>query len=487
MADDKVVNKQSKTVAAEESVEAAAVSSIGVSTDANLWIQLIGAILLTVLTTCVLHFSNMAINPEKYDDAGHVIVQESYPVPMLRYINGLINQRGPVQWMEVVCFYVVVLFIVLKMRILKRQALWMVQCGPEVSQVNMDNDEELIQLRKKVNDSQWNLKSILMGRLDKGIALWLSTKDVSRVGTWAGTESVRDNGMSDLTFTLSRTMIWAIPIFGFIGTVQGLSSAVGGFADFLSGAAELSAIKGAIADVTIGLGVAFDTTFLALVLVMIVQFPLTSIMRREVTLFSDVDVYLDEHFLSRLPSAEQQAVVIENLEDSIEAAFRRYIPDPDRYEEVFTGSIEKAGTVVQKQFESFTAKYVDARKTATDTEVKALAEALERAHLQATSLAQEYARSADGIQTALQGSLEKAAQAAQGVTQQVASIADIGGKIRELLQVEQAMEKSLSGLAQAEDFQKTLSQLREHLEATDAFCRRMGKPRVITFREEPVA
>ena len=407
-------------------------------------------------------------------------------MPLLRYINGLINERGPVQWAEVYCFFVVVLFIFLKLGILKKQNIYLASAGSDIGDVNMDNDEELVGLRKKIHDQKWNFKSLLMSRFDKGIELWLATKDVGRVGTWAGTESARDNGMSDLTFTLSRTMIWAIPIFGFIGTVQGLSSAVGGFADFLSGAAELSAIKGAIADVTIGLGVAFDTTFLALVLVMIIQFPLTSIMRREVTLFSDVDVYLDEHFLSRLPSAGQQAVVIENLEDSIEAAFRRYIPDPDRYEEVFTDSIEKAGDVVQKQFESFTAKYVEARKTATDNEVKALSEAMEHAHVQAMKLAQEYSHSADGIRDSLQASLEKAAQAAAGVSKQVSTITDLGGQIRDLLQVEKAMEKSLSGIAQADSFQKTLSQLREHLQNTDEFCRKMSKPRVITFREEAV-
>ena len=473
-------------MADDKSAKKAELKTTSVSTDANIWVQLVGALLLTALFAAGLSFSNKAINPEKYDDTGHIIVQESYPMPVLRYINGLVNERGPVQWAEVYCFFVVVLFVILKLGILKKQNRYLASAREDIGEVNMDNDEELVELRKKIHGNKWNLRSILMGRLDKGIELWLATKDVGRVGSWAGTESARDNGMSDLTFTLSRTMIWAIPIFGFIGTVSGLSDAVGGFADFLSGAAELSAIKGAIADVTIGLGVAFDTTFLALVLVMFVQFPLTSIMRREVTLFSDVDVYLDEHFVSQLPSAGQQAIVIDNLEDSIEAAFRRYIPDPDRYDEVFTESIEKAGTVVQKQFESFTEKYVEARKTATDNEVKMLTDAMEHAHVQAMKLAQEYTQSADGIRNSLQASLEKAAQAAAGVTQQVATVTELGGRIGELLQVEKAMEKSLSGIAQADNFQKTLAQLREHLQNTDEFCRKMSKPRVITFREEAV-
>ena len=439
------------------------------NTDVNVWIQLSIAAVLTFLISIGLHYAGKA-------GIGG----------LLGYLNGLINQRGPVQWLELLCFFVVVLFMILKSRIIRYQIQHIYDDTAQLSSMNMDNEDDLQLLRKRIHDEGLDEKSILLGRLDRGLALWLATKDVGRVGSWMGSEASRDNAMSDLTYTLARTMMWAIPILGFIGTVQGLSSAVGGFGDFLSGAADLAAIKGAIADVTIGLGVAFDTTFLALMLVTIIQFPLSSVMRREATLLGEIEVYIDEHFVSRLPSAEQQAVVIENLEDSIEAAFRRYIPDPDRYEEVFTESIEKAGTVVQKQFESFTQKYVDARKQATDDEVQALAGALESAHLKAAELANQYARSADGIQTALGDSLAKAAQAAGDVAKQVDTIADLGAKIKELLQVEQALERAVAGIAGADEFQKTFAQLREHLATTDEFCRRLSKPRVITLHEEVV-
>lgn len=440
------------------------------NTDVNVWIQLSVALILTAVIAVGLHY-----------------LVKGGVGGLIAYLNNLINNRGPVQWLELFSFFVVVLFMFLKARIIRIQIQDIYDDTAHLSALNMDNEEELQLLRKRIHDEGLDETSILLGRLDRGLALWLATKDVGRVGSWMGSEANRDNAMSDLTYTLARTMMWAIPILGFIGTVQGLSSAVGGFGDFLSGAADLAAIKGAIADVTIGLGVAFDTTFLALMLVTVIQFPLSSIMRREATLLGEIEIYIDEHFVSRLPSAEQQAVVIENLEDSIEAAFRRYIPDPDRYEEVFTESIEKAGTVVEKQFESFTEKYVDARKQATDDEVQALAAALESAHLKAAELANQYARSADGIQTALGGSLEKAAQAAGDVAQQVDTIADLGAQIKELLQVEQALERAVAGIAGAEEFQKTFAQLREHLATTDEFCRRLSKPRVITLHEEVIA
>lgn len=443
------------------------VANARANTDANVWVQLIGALILTLIVSLGFYFG------AKVHNQG-----------LIKYVNNLLNNRGPVQWLELYSFFVVVLFLILKSRIISTQIRHIYDDTTQVQSVNMDNEEELQMLRKRIHDEGGDESSIMLSRLDRGLGLWLSSKEVGRVSGWIGSESARDNSLSDMTYTLSRTMMWVIPILGFIGTVQGLSSAVGGFAEFLSGAAELAAIKGAIAEVTIGLGVAFDTTFLALMLVTFVQFPLTSIMRREATLLSEIDIFLDERFISRLPSAEQQAVVIENLEDSIEAAFRRYIPDPDRYEEVFTISIDKAASEMAKQFEELSARYVQARKTATDEEVKALADAMEQAHERAAALAGQYAKSAQDVQATLGESLEKAASAAGIVEQQIATIANLGAKVQELLQVEQSLERAMVGITSAEEFQKTFAQLREHLATTDEFCRRLSKPRVITLQEE---
>ena len=456
--------------AGDLSEEIAGLSGARPTTDANVWIQIIGSAICTVILCVSLHFLN-----------------QTQSIGLLKYINGLINQRGPIQWLELLSFFVIVFFILQKNRILKTQIQHIADDTAQLTGVNMESEEELQGLRKRIQETGGDKKSILLSRLDRALGLWVATKDLGRVSGWIGAEATRDNVMSDMTFTIARLMIWVIPILGFIGTVQGLGAAVGGFADFLSGSAELSAIKGAIAQVTISLGVAFDTTFLALMLVTLVQFPLTSVMRRESTFMADVDVYLDEHFVRRLPSAEQQTIMIENLEDSIEAAFRRYIPDPDRYEEVFTVSIEKAGDELKKQFDELTQRYVAVRKDATDEEVKALAAAMAHAHAQAAEMADRYAGTAREIQATLGESLQKAAGAAGIVERQIATIVELGAKIQELLKVEHALERAMAGIAGAEEFQKSFAQLREHLATTDDFCRRLSKPRVITLHEEVVS
>ena len=477
MAKDKVVEQDKQpgsaptgAPAAELAEEVVGLTSSRPTTDANVWIQVIGSVICTILLCSGLHFLN-----------------KTQDVAILKYINGLVNQRGPIQWLELLSFFVIVFFVFQKNKILKKQILHIADDTAQLHGVNMESEEELQGLRKRIQETGGDKKSILLSRLDRALGLWVATKDLGRVSGWIGAEASRDNAMSDMTFTIARLMMWVIPILGFIGTVQGLGAAVGGFADFLSGSAELSAIKGAIAQVTISLGVAFDTTFLALMLVTFVQFPLTSLMRREGAFMAEVDIYLDEHFVRRLPSAEQQTIMIENLEDSIEAAFRRYIPDPYRYEEVFMVSIEKAGDELKKQFDELTQRYVDVRKLATDDEVKALAAAMAHAHTQAAEMAERYASAAREIQGTLGESLQKAAGAAGIVERQIATIVELGAKIQELLKVEQALERAMAGIAGAEEFQKSFTQLREHLTTTDEFCRRLSKPRVITLHEEVVS
>ena len=477
MAKDKVEeqDKQLDPASIAAPVAEAPVEEIGLiaarpTTDANVWIQVIGSVICTVLLCYGMSFW------AKMHNEG-----------LVKYVNSLINQRGPIQWLELLSFFVIVFFIFQKNKILKKQIQHIADDTAQLRGVNMESEEELQALRKRIQETGGDKQSILLSRLDRALGLWVATKDLGRVSGWIGAEATRDNAMSDMTYTMARLMMWVIPILGFIGTVQGLGAAVGGFADFLSGSAELSAIKGAIAQVTISLGVAFDTTFLALMLVTFVQFPLTSLMRREGSFMAEVDIYLDEHFVRRLPSAEQQTIMIENLEDSIEAAFRRYIPDPDRYEEVFMVSIEKAGDELKKQFDELTQRYVDVRKSATDDEVKALAAAMEHAHARAAEMADRYASSAREIQATLGESLQKAAGAAGIVERQIATIVELGAKIQELLKVEQALERAMAGIAGAEEFQKSFTQLREHLSTTDEFCRRLSKPRVITLHEEVVS
>ncbi|HBA83066.1 MAG TPA: hypothetical protein DCZ95_03130 [Verrucomicrobia bacterium] len=472
-------------------------------TEANFFIQLLVGLLGTLLVA-------FAVFPFK-DTKAH-------------YIYALINNRGPIQYIELYMSFMVAAQIFLKQRIIRNQTRVMYDSPVEL-RVDLNDETQIHALRKNIVNSESYASSITLSRMDRLLGLWLATKDIGRVSGWASAESDRDTSTSDTSYSLTRVLIWAVPILGFIGTVQGLGAAVAGFASFLSGSAELSAIKGAIANVTIGLGVAFDTTFLALMLVTFLMFPLSSIQRREENLFVEVDIYLDEVLISKFPSPEQQPIVIENLEDSIEAAFRRYIPDPDRYDEVFTRSIEKAAGVVEERFANLTQNYevilkdltsklsgsmaavgetlqsslqkvvgdmqsqedvlLDSRRKVAAEEAGKLKGLLEQVHAAAMESAAEYKDSAKVLQNATHESMEKSLSAAQDLGNRMQEVARMAAGIEDLLHIQQAVEKSMTGLATSDEFRKTLEDLRQHLAVTDSFCNRLSKPRVITLREEP--
>ncbi|HMO50013.1 MAG TPA: MotA/TolQ/ExbB proton channel family protein [Kiritimatiellia bacterium] len=474
------------------------------TTDANVFFQLLFGSVATIAT---------AIGTSVFKNS---------EIGGLKYLYDIINERGWVQYGELLMAFMVVALMILKSRIVKNQ-LKVVASNPIPLDIDLSDDEQLHNLRDsliKRDEFSW---SIILNRIDRAIALWLSTKDVARVSGWASAESARDSSSSDSSYSLCRVLIWAIPILGFIGTVMGLAVAVSGFG-VLGGSAEIGAIKEAIGQVTLGLGVAFDTTLLALFLTVLLMFPLSFIQRNEEGLFVELDNYLDDMFLARLPSPEQQPIVIENLEDSIEAAFRRYIPDPDRYDEVFTRSIEKAAASIEERFGNLTKNYeitmkevtgqlagnlagvsdslrksivasmedlqkqdavmLDARKQLVDEEKKQVGAMLDGVAQTAKGVVGEYQKTAEVLRSATDASMSKSVQAAQQLAAKMDEVSQMAASIKDLLKIEQSIEKSMAGISASDDFRKTLEDLRKHINTTTDFCSRLSKPRVITLREE---
>ena len=91
------------------------------------------------------------------------------------------------------------------------------------------------------------------------------------------------------SYSLPKVLLWAIPLLGFIGTVLGMSTAVGSFDEVLGNADNVEGLKNGLTQVTSGLGTAFDTTYLALVVSVIFTFPLNACERLEDRLLSQID------------------------------------------------------------------------------------------------------------------------------------------------------------------------------------------------------
>jgi len=112
-------------------------------------------------------------------------------------------------------------------------------------------------------------------------------------------DSVRIGG----SYTLLRAFLWAIPLMGFIGTVVGLSQAIGGMN--FSNVEDIVKILTAINKVTGGLGTAFDATLLGLVLALTLNFPLNSLAKQEDDTLNTIDAFCNEVLLPRLKNAAE--------------------------------------------------------------------------------------------------------------------------------------------------------------------------------------
>ncbi len=110
----------------------------------------------------------------------------------------------------------------------------------------------------------------------------------------------RDEAVVESSFTMLRILIWAIPILGFVGTVVGIGASVGSFSDSVAAAGDIAVMKDSLAGVTSGLGVAFDTTLLALVMSLFIMFPASSLQKAEEDFLGRVDEYCQRHLVSRL-------------------------------------------------------------------------------------------------------------------------------------------------------------------------------------------
>ncbi len=173
--------------------------------------------------------------------------------------------------------------------------------------------------------------SIIVNRLRKALELFESRVDNGEVAAFLSTQSDLDANRSSGSYSLLKVFLWAIPILGFIGTVMGLSTAVGSLA--MGDNADPEALKASINSLTGGLGVAFDTTLLGLILSMLMSFPMAAVQKREDETLTLIDTFCTEKLLPKLndsrnlaaDSLMEQAESIPQLVSSLARAHETFL------------------------------------------------------------------------------------------------------------------------------------------------------------------
>ena len=135
-------------------------------------------------------------------------------------------------------------------------------------------------------------QSLLLPRtLTVALHRFAATGNIQDVSTSVREISESESERLESELSIIRYIAWAIPSIGFIGTVRGIG-------DALSQAH--NAVQGDITGVTQSLGVAFNSTFIALVISIVLMFFIYQLQQMQERFVLDTEYYCDENLIRHL-------------------------------------------------------------------------------------------------------------------------------------------------------------------------------------------
>jgi biopolymer transport protein ExbB/TolQ len=129
-----------------------------------------------------------------------------------------------------------------------------------------------------------------------GLHRFQTTRNIQDVARTVKDVCETESDRLETELTIVRYIAWAIPSIGFLGTVRGIGQALG---------QAYQAVSGDIVGVTVSLGVAFNSTFVALVVSILLMFLLHQLQLLQDRLVLDAQNYCDDNLVRKLQVPEQ--------------------------------------------------------------------------------------------------------------------------------------------------------------------------------------
>jgi biopolymer transport protein ExbB/TolQ len=173
--------------------------------------------------------------------------------------------------------------------ILKTKYLFSVDLIQDEKKEKLDVNSIIEKLDKQI--PQDCLSSPLIQTLRSSLWRYAATKNVQNLSDAIESNLNALAVRQDSENTMIRYLIWAIPSIGFIGTVRGIGQALS-MAD--------QALAGDIAGMTDSLGVAFNSTLIALLISIFLMFLYHQLQRLQDSQILDTQEYCEKYLLSRI-------------------------------------------------------------------------------------------------------------------------------------------------------------------------------------------
>ena len=307
-----------------------------------------------------------------------------------------------------------------------------------------------------------------------------------------------DAGAVDSSYAAVRIFIWSIPVLGFIGTVQGISSSIGGFGELVQSASDVEQIKAGLAPVTGGLAVAFETTLLALVYSIIVMFSATAMRREEDTVLSDIEDYCVENLLNKLSIGDDKLVAdlneafteaqhesLERQAEILESALGGMHQQQDQaFSRLETAFGDQQSRSMQELGEVFREMFADSNSQ-QGARFSELSQRLERGLRQ---LAESFDGSSQVATVAEDGLLSQTAQGDTTASDRLVAVLE--QQTQQLTETRQSLESlatALNGLSTLEPFQAVLGNIQTALSALVPAIDELKKPRELRIVDSHIS
>jgi biopolymer transport protein ExbB/TolQ len=424
-------------------------------------------------------------------------------IPPLRasYVGTLFFDRGFIQYLSVASASIVVAITALKFLLLRKEheALRKIWIADHIPLERPDAHEVDYFHERLLKDG--SLVALRCGRV---LRAYIKSGDRTAANEFALDDSSFYASNSESSYSFPRILVWAIPLLGFIGTVLGISGAVSGFSGFINNSGDVEQIKKGIGTVTNSLGIAFDTTLLALFLSVLVMIPLVLVERYESNLLLGIDVFINDKLLPRLTKKNNEQLDSAGINRAVAGAMKEHFPTPEDLIDPAHSYAEKATDKLSKGFLSEVSKVYgissqvvnqvgDIREQANrdrqefltffTQQQKTNQELVEQIRSVVEEIRSKNMATAQDLNAQTQGISQQLEKVAQILETRVGSLEAATLKMSDFPNIQPGVERSFASFENTAQLENVLSGIKDHLTQLQPVLQQLNKPRRITLVE----
>jgi hypothetical protein len=332
------------------------------------------------------------------------------------------------------------------------------------------------------------------------------SRDTAELGDLLRRRADADRARAATAYLMPKFLVWGIPIFGFIGTVMGISKAVTNMEGSISKIAEeTGALSNTLRAVAGNLGVAFDTTLIALIMSVVALLVQTLVQRQESQLLADIEDYLTYRLQSRIRTETHDVRVEKIMKQALDdmrklqekmneeqserssVTMQTMVTANDSLRDAMGSMpemVREVGRSTSELLEGTRAKLEAVSGSVRDGLSAGIAEVIEKFNAAVEQQAEIGARSMEALDGNARRLGEEMGSSFRGATSELDdSLHTVVGKLTEALSdgkeitvLQEAVRENLDALARVANLSETFVEIRNSLDALRPALETLNKP-----------